>query len=303
MGTGKQHAKKKDTRLAWSDLPGPGTRKVLSELTAGYFEEVEKDEATWQLDWNGSQRCIFLIDRMGEYVMIPITEEAGQELDAVWRFENHLRFAGRKQRAGLFKRGDQGNWLGIRPYIHQHVARSVHDEWRGLATEYRDAALALAHSPPNAYFAEPLLFLCRHALELQLKGLILVGQEVIDVSAVLDPTHKLTSLWPLAAPHVALFEERRGGFSDADRKVVLTVINELSAVDDGGDAFRYPVKKNAWTTPRPRSSHLYCFDKQEFLRQFVKAFGLLDRVLGAQSSKKFSKWFSETLTETSDPSR
>ncbi len=120
---------------------------------------------------------------------------------------------------------------------------------------YHEAGRALAdrliHS--NGYSdmdALPILFLYRHAVELQLKGVVICGREIQQlreqqITATANPfkQHKL-ALW---IPEIKQIFNEVGWSWQLDTKGVRTwaemetLVQELETIDVESDAFRYPV--------------------------------------------------------------
>jgi hypothetical protein len=81
----------------------------------------------------------------------------------------------------------------------------------------------------------PLVFLWRHAIELQLKALIDRGQVILQECIKYPTHHRLEELWAMARKVVDELEPN-GGSAPAD---VDRIIKELSSLDPNSMSFRY----------------------------------------------------------------
>ena len=116
------------------------------------------------------------------------------------------------------------------------------DKYYLVAEGFADAA-KIVYSESCLTWREkcfPLLFLLRHAIELELKHLT-CGRNVIGAKG--DPGHKLEQLWK--APKDILGDRARGsGWDLSLLDSVSQRLEELSKLDKGGFLFRYPVNKS-----------------------------------------------------------
>lgn len=117
------------------------------------------------------------------------------------------------------------------------------DQWELYASGYQDAAEAIASEIIEDHgiidtLVYPLIYLCRHHIELRLKILIR------DVTALLDDCqqregHKIDQLWAFARPMV---EQAFAGHSDAPALDIEELLNQFVAVDPRSTTFRYPAE-------------------------------------------------------------
>jgi hypothetical protein len=90
----------------------------------------------------------------------------------------------------------------------------------------------------------PLVFMWRHAIELQLKNIVERGQIVLGEPATYPKHHGLEETWKMAIKVIgALQEEDQGEIEN-----VTNVIEELCALDPDSTGFRYHEKKNGQPT-------------------------------------------------------
>lgn len=117
------------------------------------------------------------------------------------------------------------------------------------AIGYADAAKAVfaATGGPgraNDVLLFPLGLLWRHAFELLLKEIIWRGREIAAQGKGTFPEHhRLDKLWAIAVPLILPL----GGDEGADApeiKNVGAIIGELHAIDETGQAFRYPTLRD-----------------------------------------------------------
>lgn len=107
---------------------------------------------------------------------------------------------------------------------------------RGLETRMQDFVLM------------PALYLYRHALELVLKDLIYLGQEMRGEQRHVWVTHKLAALW---SPARAALEEGFPNDDPATLDAMEALVLELGSIDAGGELFRYSHGKDGvrWELP------------------------------------------------------
>lgn len=145
------------------------------------------------------------------------------------------------------------NWHGTPEREFNFVAEAFH-----LVAQEAVAALrqkphfGLEGNPIEDFRAYPVAFLYRHALELHMKAVILVGSPMLAIKGMTEvdrqqllTTHNLDVLrqhlervfeaygweWDLGTPHFRSLDDLR------------KTIAELHAVDAGSYAFRYPLDK------------------------------------------------------------
>lgn len=143
------------------------------------------------------------------------------------------------------------NWHGTPEEEFSFFAQAFHLTAREAVSALRqDRHFGLYGAPHDDFRAYPIIFMYRHALELYMKAVILVGAPMLSVHgkgtvdrARLIKTHNLDKLrqdlervfdafeWDgdLGLPHFKTLEDVR------------KVIVELHSVDAGSHAFRYPI--------------------------------------------------------------
>ena len=174
------------------------------------------------------------------------------------------------------------NWHDTPEKEFKFFAESFHlTAKEAVAALRQDPHFGLYGSPLKHFRAYPIIFLYRHALELYMKAMILVGAPMLLVQGkgVVDnkrllKIHNLDILrqdlervfkafgwdWDLGVPHFKVLQDFRN------------VIKELHNVDSGSFAFRYPI-----TTKGKASleSHLQ-FNLFEFCKILDELFPVLD---------------------------
>jgi hypothetical protein len=143
------------------------------------------------------------------------------------------------------------NWHGTPEREFSYFAEAFHLVAQDAAAALRqDPHFGLDGIPIDDFRAYPVVFLYRHALELYMKAVILVGSPMLRIKGMacvdrraLLKTHSLDKLrqdleqvfeayeweWDLGAPHFRSLEDFR------------KTVAELHAVDAGSYAFRYPL--------------------------------------------------------------
>ena len=117
--------------------------------------------------------------------------------------------------------------------------------WHFFAYSYSSSFKVLwdaAYARRSGVFDYPLLFICRHSIELWLK------LALSAVSGTAPPSgHQLKPLWRSLA--IALGEETGMPVDDAFAASVRELIEILDEHDDKGDRFRYPVTSGSKPYP------------------------------------------------------
>jgi hypothetical protein len=99
----------------------------------------------------------------------------------------------------------------------------------------------------------PLVFLWRHAIELQLKNIVDRGQILLDEEATYPKHHGLREVWKMAVKVIEeLHEEDNGEIDNVTR-----VIEELCALDPDSAGFRYHQTKKGQPTLATVPEHLH----------------------------------------------
>ncbi len=120
------------------------------------------------------------------------------------------------------------------------------DEWYGYAEGYRRAADVLVqhvvdevHSQDFLIF--PVVFLYRQSIEVHLKHLILIGNQLLGHPPIIPNHHKLVALWNQCRPVIEKVWPR-GPKHDLD--AVSDVLIQFEKRDPSSTVFRYPVNKD-----------------------------------------------------------
>jgi hypothetical protein len=170
------------------------------------------------------------------------------------------------------------NWHGTPEREFSYFAEAFH-----LVAQEAVAALRQSpyFGPIEDFRAYPIVFLYRHALELHMKAVILVGSPMLRVKGMTEvdrqdllKTHSLDMLrqelervfeayeweWDLGIPHFQTLEDFR------------KTIAELHQVDAGSYAFRYPLD----TKGRPSLASHFRFDLFEFCEILDSLFSVFE---------------------------
>jgi hypothetical protein len=140
-----------------------------------------------------------------------------------------------------------------------NVAPKPVARWVEVKEAYRRAGLHLLETAENSRSRKdadvyPALFLCRHAVELELKaalGIAYVADHATDLQSKLDEifrTHDLMKLWRMfaACERLNFIQITHGGKPLTVSTLIermQSCVEELSAVDPSSMVFRYPVDK------------------------------------------------------------
>jgi hypothetical protein len=232
-------------------------------LTEGILAGIERGEVDWDLIPNEATDESDLLlshEEGGTRYQGTLTREQVDELMNAWDFERRPTDATKHPAA--FPPGTYDDWTGVRQETN----------WEHLVQTYRKAAVQLAEARSQE-LAEPWLFLCRHALELQLKAVIMLGQEALGLDADLPDHHDLQRLWTAAYPFMCL----RKGHNERTADVVRTLVGDYHAADPGGASFRYPVSRN--NRPLQHPDFLHRFSREQHASHFATACDYLSKAL------------------------
>jgi hypothetical protein len=119
--------------------------------------------------------------------------------------------------------------------------RWAQGQWFGYEEGYRRAAHLLYERIASTRtgmdtLVFPLVYLWRHAIELQLKKVIVNGARLRDLELKTPKTHDLVRLWELARPELLAL----GGAEPPEAAVVELLLQELQQLDPEATGFRYP---------------------------------------------------------------
>ena len=133
---------------------------------------------------------------------------------------------------------------GADDWIYNAAAAPGAGDWEPMADGYHQAAEIvaehLAERPGfRGYLTSPLLFLCRHSLELRIKGIIANSADLLDTPVDLIHDHDLRALWRRARPILdEVFPKTEEAAQDAG--LVDRFVQELGDIDPRSMRFRYP---------------------------------------------------------------
>lgn len=215
-----------------------------------------------EVDWAvlGNNQLILLHRDGGQRIGRELTEDQLNELLNAYRFESRKR--NHEINSVTFVPGEIDDWAGITP----------DSDWEGFVNGYANAADALHKSIP-VHSIEPYLFLCRHTLELTLKGVILLGQESLGLAQDLPNHHDLCRLWTAAYPILKI----KAKLSNEESDLIRSVVDEYHSMDPGSFSFRYPVSiKNKKIN---LDSRLQSFSLKEHNITFRKVVDCLRKVI------------------------
>jgi hypothetical protein len=99
----------------------------------------------------------------------------------------------------------------------------------------------------------PLVFLWRHAIELQLKKIVDRGQILLEEQAVYPRHHGLREVWKMAIPVIERLQEEDNG----EIENVTRVIGELCDFDPDSSGFRYHETKRGQPTLTAAPEYLH----------------------------------------------
>jgi hypothetical protein len=124
-------------------------------------------------------------------------------------------------------------WIGHEP------------DWQIYAHGYRRAIEVLVDAvKKNSAYRGTLIFpigaLCRHAIELSLKRLLVLLHEELAKTPTLQHTHDIVGLWGVAQEPLARLSIDELGTEDT----IGLRIRTFAHLDRSGEAFRYPTSKN-----------------------------------------------------------
>ena len=173
----------------------------------------------------------------------------------------------------------------------QTVAALPPSDFLGYATSFKEAADIVVETVERTgrradSVVYAVFFLYRHYLELMLKGLIRLGKKLQGGSGC-PQHHQIDRLWGELRP---MLEKE---FPEGERSATEAVercIKELSSMDPGGEAFRYPERKDGQATIQGVS----CFS----LRNVRKTIDDIDGFLGGSYDALFELYQLEADAES-----
>jgi hypothetical protein len=167
-------------------------------------------------------------------------EEVGEELDL--EKEYPLPQAGERL---LRDSGEEENLLIVDPLgMTDHTRKRLRNgRWRLYTDGYKRAGDILASRAKEEFAPDellyPILFLYRHYLELELKGLVAYSsrltEERIELTGLCKENHNLSKLWQMLEKNLGVLHLNPEMVTAAEAWV-----HELHKVDTESQAFRYP---------------------------------------------------------------
>ncbi|WP_404309711.1 hypothetical protein [Neorhodopirellula lusitana] len=116
-------------------------------------------------------------------------------------------------------------------------------DWMIMAEGYiRSAELAVEHCGrfDRNLIVYPVVFQCRHGIELALKRTLVSALRLFDEPVDLPLHHRVLDTWRLLRPHLESLWPNSDG---KDLRSVECMIKELHKADQNAETFRYPVGK------------------------------------------------------------
>jgi hypothetical protein len=257
---------------------GQRTREHLLQfgLDDADLEAIENEEVDWDLialgaddEREGSELILHHVDG-GVRGIAVLSRSQVEMLINAWEFEK--RTSSGEVRLSTFPQGSYDDWAGIKP----------NSDWIDLVRGYRAAIDVLANQLPKDSGA-PYLYLCRHTLELQLKGIIMLGQEMMDLAYDLPEHHDLQRLWTAAFPIAA----SKGKKVTERLSVVRRVIDDYHQADPGSFNFRYPVAKG--NRPIAHKAFIHAFSLKDHTTAMIEAYDVLDAIIHQMRSDRFHR--------------
>lgn len=248
---------------------GPKTRELLKALGLDDWEleNIEKGTLDWDLipaDYGDSESTdsdlLLSLCEGGQRVHGRLSKSQVDELINVWDFER--RQSPDDHRPVTFPAGDYDDWTGIGP----------DSDWLDLVRGYR-AATELLTSAASTKVAAPYLYLCRHTLELQLKAIIMLGQQALRLVLDLPSHHDLQKLWTAAYP---IASGRRPSGSK-ELAAIRQIVDDYNKADPGSYNFRYPVTRS--NMPIVHKAFVHAFSQKTHASNMKEAFDYLDDII------------------------
>ena len=186
---------------------------------------------------------------------------------------------GKSRFLGINRGQDDDSLFGSGPNWHFNACVNfIHDDSDLYAEGYRRAGEIVTHwladneAQGLDFLVYPLVFLFRHALELQLKSAIRWGRFALHKSERGFPTHhRIADLWHMCRP---LVEEYWANSSDDLLNEVEITLKEFQQHDPSGQDFRYS-RRTDGTKTTPELSHI---NMEAFYEKVTKAYDLLDGI-------------------------
>lgn len=236
------------------------TFELLSEYGLSKDDITEINDGLVSWDIVDDDLLILISDDGGTKTIRKLSNKQMNELLNTHRFENRLNNGNKKSK--IFIQGTIDDWAGV----------SRDTNWRGYVDGYINSASILGDNLQNDYI-EPYLFVCRHTMELMLKSIIMLYQELNELSNDLPDHHFLDRLWTASFPIIYLYKKN----DDIDLDKIAELICEYNSVDNGSFYFRYPVRKGNGQIRH--EEYLKSFSLSHHKAIFNEVVGMLNKVL------------------------
>jgi hypothetical protein len=184
-------------------------------------------------------------------------------------------------RAGDVLFSDNGDWSSA-------CVGWTRDQWFGYVEGYKRAADLLVQHVGDTqrdqdFLVYPIVFLYRQAVEVSLKHLIWVGNQLQNKPPEVPKHHRLVPLWGVCRP---IIEEvwPRGPKQDLD--AVAEVLDQFEARDPVSTVFRYPITKEGRVSLSSRER----IDIRNFAEVANRILSLLDGCASGFSEYLQYKW-------------
>lgn len=166
------------------------------------------------------------------------------------------------------------------------------DAWTGYSEGYwRAADLLVQHSLENQscqdFLVYPVVFLYRQALEVTLKHLLHIGNQLLNRSSAIPMQHQLLPLWQRCR---TILEEIWPEGAKGDLDAVESILREFDARDPRSTTFRYPVQKDG-SVSLPDSERI---DLRNLSEVANRTYAILDACGTGVNELLQSKWESES---------
>jgi hypothetical protein len=254
------------------------TSKFLKKhgISQNEIDDIIQGEVSWDIT---DDSFLLLFDNEGgTKTVCELTPEDVDHLINVSRFENRL--SNNSNDSKLFIQGTIEDWAGV----------SSGTNWRGYVDGYINAAELLSKYGTKDS-VEPYLFTCRHAIELLLKSIIMLYQNLKMLPEDLPDHHDLNRLWSSTYPILIQYlKEDEESATEIGR-----FIKEYHDIDPGSYAFRYPVaRKNSKVN---HQEYLKAFSMKHHKEHFGNVTSRLNRIIKKIEMQLFFKPFNEMMAK------
>ena len=243
------------------------------------LEQIKSKHIVWDIIegklslWDSDGACRFICD---------LSEQEIDELLNLYRFEEREKNLFKSTE--IFEQGEFDDWAGVSPK----------SDWKKYVDGYVKSAEILGSTIPND-FIEPYLFMCRHSLELSLKSILMLGQELYDLSPDLPGHHDLRKLWTSTYPILKLLNK----CEDSELEFIGKFVEEYHIIDEQSFSFRYPVSKKNISIKH--ENYLTAFKLSTHRNAYSKVTRIIEKVFRGIQMKKMMKNFNKWRAEQTLP--